>query len=47
MAEHETSKGHDAIRIFKAIEEKGDTEMTAEFMVQTLRAVEKRLIETL
>jgi hypothetical protein len=29
----ETSRGHNAIRIFKAIEDKGDTEMTAEFIV--------------
>jgi hypothetical protein len=47
MAEYETSNGHNAIRIFKAIEEKGDTEMTAEFMVQALCPVEKRLSETL
>ena len=47
MAEHKTSKGHNAIRIFKAIEEKGETEMTEEFMVQKLCPVEKLLIETL
>jgi hypothetical protein len=40
MAECETSKAHNAIRIFKAIEDKGDTEMTEEFMVQTLRPVD-------